>query len=368
MEMLYYKGSFWNQVREQAEQGHPGYYQASYGRRVWHASVGHKGIYWMMPLLALATAASVRLARRRTPGWPLAVGWAAFPPVTIVVTMIWAYDLSGGAYNIRHCLAAVVPLYGVLAHPSLPRPGRKTQWLAGAAAGWGCLIAAVGLLNPWSHNTLSAWPPLENLARLALAHPQILPTDWIGRLIETTSVTPAIGWLDLGLARLQTGVPDQAAGALSQAIRLKPREPLPYYYLGIAQAGERRYGEAITTSRRLLELDPGNVGGWNNLGMIALQAGRLDVAKDAYEHSARLAPDNAGMLWGRLMLMEMEGRARADEPLLLKALKLYPADARFRRLAQRWGQEAIAAERQGGQSRETGIDTSRTATKAMESP
>jgi hypothetical protein len=336
--MLYYEGSYWSQLREAAEQGRPEYYQASYGRRLIHATVGHKGIYWMMPLLAVATAAAVRLRRRRAEGWRPAIGWAALPPATIAVTMIWAFDLSGGAYNIRHCLATIPPLYGVLAHPGLNWEGKGVRWLAGTAAAWGCLIAAIGLINPWSHNTLSAWPPLENAARLALAHPRRLPTNWIGPAIDATSVKPANGWLDLGLAWMERGDWNRAAQALHRATRLEPDAPLPYYHLSIALAQQDRLGEAIEVSRRLLALEPANVGGWNNLGMMALQAGRLDVAREAYAASERLAPDNAGMLVGRLLMMEMRGEARADAPLLRRALELYPGDGRFRAVEERWRQ------------------------------
>lgn len=82
-EMQFYKGSYWEQFRAKGLAGNPGYYQASYARRLFHATAGHKGVYWMMPLLALATAAALSLARRRAPGWPLALAWAAFPPLAI---------------------------------------------------------------------------------------------------------------------------------------------------------------------------------------------------------------------------------------------------------------------------------------------
>jgi Tfp pilus assembly protein PilF len=338
-EMQYFEGSFWKEVRDRAEEGRPEFYQASYVRRLWHATAGHKGIYWMMPLLVLATAAAGGLWRRREEGWRLAIAWAVFPPASIAVTMVWAFDLSGGAYNIRHCLATVPPLYGVLAHPALRWSGAKTRWLAGIAAGWGCVIAAIGLINPWSHNTLSAWPPLENAARLALAHPDRLPTDWIGPLIDATSVKPANGWLDLGLARMEAGAMGEAATALREATRLEPDRALPYYHLSIAQARQGRFGDAIASCRRLLELEPENIGGWNNLGMMALQAGRNDVAQEAYAASARLAPGNASALYGQLLLSEREGGADANDATLEEALRRYPEDARFLDLARRWGKE-----------------------------
>lgn len=342
----FYEGSFWAAERAKAAAGHPGYYEASYARRLVHATVGHKGIYWMMPLLALATAAALWLARRRAAGWPLALAWAAFPPLAIALTMRWAWDLSGGAYNIRHILAAVPPLYCVLAHPALPRPGRLGRGALQLAAAWGCLVAALGVMNPWSHNTLSAWPPLENLARWSLGHALVLPTGWIGPLIRATSVTPEVGWLDLGQAYigqaqaveepLRPPLLDSARRALSEAVRLAPRESLPYYYLGMAQDMAGRPGEAVRSYQALLAFDPGNVGAWNTLGKIALlHLKDPALARDAFRRSLALTPDNPSAIWGELYLGAQDGRP--DLPRLRDALRRYPDEEQFKDLAARWG-------------------------------
>lgn len=333
-EMQFYKGSYWEAFRARGLAGNPGYYQASYARRLMHATVGHKGIYWMMPLLVVATAAAAGLARRRAPGWPLALAWAAFPPLAIALTMYWAWDLSGGAYNIRHVLATAAPLYCVLAHPALAW-GRAARWGLGAAAAWGCLVAGIGVLNPWSHNTFSAWPPLENVARFALARPTVLPSEWIGGVIDATSVTPEVGWLDLGETYLNQRRPREAEWALKEAVRAKPGEPLPYYHLGIAQDMQRKPLEAIASYRKLLELEPKNLGGWNNLGVFAMNVGDLPLAREAYRKSLELAPGNASGTWGELMLGGLEGKP--DVARLKAAMARYPGDGRLRMLAQQWG-------------------------------
>lgn len=113
-EMLYYPGSFWKEMEDQAAKFGPGYYQASYARRLFHATLGYKGIYWMMPLLLVAMGVAARAVRRKAPDAGLAMAWVLFPIVTIATTMRWAIDLSGGAYGIRHAYAALPPLYGVL--------------------------------------------------------------------------------------------------------------------------------------------------------------------------------------------------------------------------------------------------------------
>ncbi|MEN6625207.1 MAG: tetratricopeptide repeat protein [Candidatus Sumerlaeia bacterium] len=348
--MQFYPGSYWHDIRRQAELGHPGFYQASYPLRLLHSTVGHKGIYWMMPLLAMATLAAIRLARRGRPGWRLAVAWALYPPAAIALTMVWAFDLSGGAYLIRHVLATIAPLYVVLAHPGLWPARAPMRVLGWALAAWGFAIAWIGVLDPWSHNTLSAWPPLENLARLCLRHPDRLPTGWIAPLIRNTSVTPATGWLDLGLDLLHEAQtrpdPDAArkllersAVALSRAADADASVPLPLYHLGIVQNMLGMPNDAIGTYERLLKLEPANVGALNNLGIFALDAGRPDRARQAWTRSLELAPRNPTAQWGLLILEEAAGRADANSPLLNEALRLHPNDPRIRDLAKRWGKK-----------------------------
>ncbi|MCL5270282.1 MAG: tetratricopeptide repeat protein [bacterium] len=331
-----FEGSYWADVRAQAEAGHPGYYQASYPRRLLHATLGHKGVYWMMPLLTGATVAALWLAWRRRPGWGLAAAWTIYLPLTIAITMRWAFDLSGGTYLVRHALAAVAPLYCVLGHPGLPRPGRGGRALLGAAALWGILVAGAGLMNPWSHNTLSAWPPLENIARFCLAHPYRVPTDWIGGLIRETSVDPALGWYDLALARRDAGDVSGAEEAFKHAIAVNPGMKLAYYHLGIVQDMSRRPAAAVATYERLLRLDPANTGAWNNMGLFALHAGRIDLAEKAYGESLRLAPDNASALVGMLYIDAALGRADPNSPRLRAALERYPDDPRLLRIKQEW--------------------------------
>lgn len=349
-EMQFYKGSHWYEVRRQAELGRPGYYQASYPRRLVHATVGHKGIYWMMPLLAAATAGAAALARRRRPGWKLALGLALFPAAAIALTMVWAFDLSGGAYLIRHVLATIPPLYIVLAHPALWPIGRLLRIISYLCIAWGGLIAWIGVSDPWSHNTLSAWPPLENVARCCLRHPDALPTGWIGGLIERTALVPANGWLDEGLDFWRAALGEHRAGrdgrakawlaraadSMRRAIAADPKYTLAYYHLGELLDMLGRSDEAIGTYRKLLAIEPDNVPARNNLGICALNAGRDDLARECWKRSLELDPGNATAMLGLLTLDEKAGRADPDSPLLREALKLHPDDDQLRALEKRW--------------------------------
>lgn len=334
--MQYYEGSYWSQLREAAEAGEPGYYQASYPRRLYHATLGHKGIYWMMPLLVVATVVGVDLTRRGVKQWSWILIFILFPLLAVALTMIWAWDLSGGAYAIRHIFATLAPLYCVLAHPGVNWSRRSLQWIGAVAGGWGILVALIGLINPWSHNTLSAYPPLENLARWSLREPEARPTRWIHQLIPATSIEPAVGWLDLGLAAMNQQRLREAEYAFYQALRDRPDYPLARYYLGQVNDMLGKPEEAIAIYGPLVEAEPDNLGAWNNLIVFSLRAGRLDLAKQAIEQSERLAPSNPRALRGRLWLMDQSGQVDPDSPVLRKALERYPDDPFFRALAERW--------------------------------
>lgn len=349
-EMQFYRGSYWHDLRRQGELGRPGFYQASYPRRLIHATVGHKGIYWMMPLLAVATAAAIGLARRRRPGWKLALGLAIFPPAAIALTMIWAFDLSGGAYLIRHVLATIAPLYIVLAHPALWPIARPMKIASYFMIAWGGLIAWIGVIDPWSHNTLSAWPPLENVARYCLRHPDTLPTDWIGGLIDRTSIGRANGRLDEGLDFWKASLYAHSAGrndrayhwltratdSMKKAIEADPKFGLAYYHLGEALDILGHSDEAIGTYQKLLALEPDNVQARNNLGVCALNGGRYDLARESWKRSLELEPGNATAMLGLLTLEEKAGRVDPNSPLLREALKLHPTDPMLKALETRW--------------------------------
>jgi tetratricopeptide (TPR) repeat protein len=245
----------------------------------------------MMPLVAIATLAAVSLARRRADGWRLALALAAFPLATIAVVMIWAFDLSGGAYAIRHAFAAIPPLFCVLAHPELNFASRSRRLALVACSAWGALVAWIGVLNPWSHNTLSAIPPLENVARFCLKRADRLPTEWIGALIRRSSVEPEIGWLDYALELKSAGRLERSESALRESIRLDPRAELPRYHLGVLLGESGRFEESIVVFRELIELNPEHRAGLNGLGVSALNAARLDEAEAAFKRSLQVQPD-----------------------------------------------------------------------------
>ena len=335
-QMQYHEGSYWGEFKARAEQGRPTFYQTRFTRRLCHAALGHRGVYWMMPLLIPASLAALWLTKRRARGWQLCLLLAGLPLVTIGITAWWALDLGGGSHGIRHVIATIAPLLCVLAHPALPPWRPLLKGVLVMLGLWGGLIAGIGLINPWSNNTMSAYPPLENLARFCLRHPDHLPIGWIPRLIESTSVEPATGWLDLGLDHQNHNRLDEAENALRHAVYADPENTLAYYILGIVQDQQGNSDQAIKTYRKLLQREPQNIGALNNFGRFALRAGRLGLAEQSYRRCLEFAPQDPSAMWGMLVLEELRGRADPDSLQLREALRIHPDDPYIQKLARRW--------------------------------
>lgn len=372
-----YEGSFWAARDLRIAAGDLTYYEASAARRIFHALFGHRGIFWMMPLLAVAAVRAIVIARRGMPGGALAGTALGFVLAVTGLAMALASDAGGGAYVIRHAFPAVPLLYVVLGLGWRARPDTEAAaitksgptWIGkiaiAVAAIWGVLIAWIGVLAPWSHNVLSAIAPVENVARLALRSDGRLPIAWIDTAIEKTSITPANAWLDLGLEHQRAGRLKAAELSLRRAIAARPEVSVAYYHLGIVQDMRGKPRRAIETYAKLIELEPSNLGAWNNLGIFALRSGQSALARRAYSKSNELSPDNASALWGLIVLGDEDDLAFGDTPeagalgssdgtaaLLEKALRLYPGDPRFADLAARAGSGSNA-----GDSRSPDADT-----------
>lgn len=334
--MLYYEGSFWNEIRDRIERGEPDYYQASYWRRLYHGTLGHRGFYWMTPLLALATGRALRVASKRRRARTAMLAAVMFPLAALALTMRWAQDMGGGSYGVRHIFAAAAPLFAALAFPLAIR--RKKLWRAAVAMATilGCAVAALGAFRPWSHNTYSAWPPLDNLAAWAMEKPHSRPTGWIPRVIAKTSVVPATGFLDLGQAWMNHRSWSQAGEAFSLAVDCDQNLIEGWYYLGICLDQAGRHKQAWEVYGRLIAQDPDNIGAINNRGMFAIRGRQYELARAAFEISMQKAPDNAGALAGLLWIEYEQGRARPDHPLLKRALSAHPNEPRIRQLAGRF--------------------------------
>jgi tetratricopeptide (TPR) repeat protein len=78
--------------------------------------------------------------------------------------------------------------------------------------------------------------------------------------------------------------------------------------------------EALRLFKKLTELRPGRIEGWNNLGIVLLAAGKRDEAGSAFAHVLEIEPENPGALVNLASCHSGNGNVDAAIELLEKAV------------------------------------------------
>jgi len=94
--------------------------------------------------------------------------------------------------------------------------------------------------------------------------------------------------------------------------------------LGLAQQSSDRIADALETFRRLVQLRPGTFEYWNNLGIVARQAGDLDGAEKAMLKAVSLAPQDAQVQYNLGLLYAQQQRWLQARHALLQAVEFEP--------------------------------------------
>ncbi|HZD48323.1 MAG TPA: carboxypeptidase-like regulatory domain-containing protein [Silvibacterium sp.] len=103
----------------------------------------------------------------------------------------------------------------------------------------------------------------------------------------------------------KTGNFAESDSLMTQATQAKPNEPVLWFELGVAQNGEKKYDDAVTSLKKAIDLnaaakkpDLGLAGGaYNELGSALTSLNKVDDAKAAYEAAAKADPTHAGMYY-----------------------------------------------------------------------
>ncbi|MDR3734691.1 MAG: tetratricopeptide repeat protein [Acidobacteriaceae bacterium] len=98
---------------------------------------------------------------------------------------------------------------------------------------------------------------------------------------------------------------EAAAAAMQQAVTTKPEEGLLWFELGDAQAGLKKYDDAIANYQKAIDLDQASkkpkpdlqAAAYNNLGQAQANSGKSKEAAASYEAAAKILPANAGMYY-----------------------------------------------------------------------
>ncbi len=107
----------------------------------------------------------------------------------------------------------------------------------------------------------------------------------------------------LGVVRLQTGRPDEAARRFRQALAIEPENALVHNHLGLALLQAGRSAEAIRSLERAVAIAPDQPGMRLNLARILAQAGRTE---EAIGHLRRLQETHPDFAPARAWLERLE--------------------------------------------------------------
>ena len=123
-------------------------------------------------------------------------------------------------------------------------------------AGWACM---------WTTGAQGA----EEWMRRAVAG---APNDWTGHF-------------GLGSSLRAQGRIDEAVASFGRAMDLSPENPDCLAQLFDCRYAQNRLAEAEAYARRVVEIDPGSVRGWINLGVALITQDRFGEAIEAFEHA-----------------------------------------------------------------------------------
>lgn len=108
----------------------------------------------------------------------------------------------------------------------------------------------------------------------------------------------AIARLNLAIALLYAGQTESATPEARAAAQSMPDSPQAHYVLALVARAENRRDEAITAFRRVLQIDPADIGSRVQLAQILLAGQKYPEAIGLFEEALRMEPFNATAAYG----------------------------------------------------------------------
>jgi Tfp pilus assembly protein PilF len=134
---------------------------------------------------------------------------------------------------------------------------------------------------------------------------------------------------DLVIARVNLAiahfyVPDLAMARTEAeaAARAAPDQPQPHYILGLIGKSENRIDEAKAAFKRVLAIDPRDVGALVNLGQLEMQERRYDAANALFERAVEAEPYNATAAYSLAVAFMRAGRRDEGTKAMARFQKL----------------------------------------------
>uniref|UniRef100_A0A0D6QWT7 Uncharacterized protein n=1 Tax=Araucaria cunninghamii TaxID=56994 RepID=A0A0D6QWT7_ARACU len=131
-------------------------------------------------------------------------------------------------------------------------------------------------------------------------------------------------WSNRGSVRVSMNKFEEAAGDLSEAIRLAPEAPVPFLNRAIAYEALGRYEDAIEDCKSAIVNDPEEFAAWYNLGNVDVKVKDYDGALVAYERASVLKPGIAGYRLKQALVLFQLNRAEEARKLVEGLVRKYP--------------------------------------------
>lgn len=111
----------------------------------------------------------------------------------------------------------------------------------------------------------------------------------------------------------------EALKVFKEALKANPKDAKAYYYLGLVYAGLGEFDQTISYYRKSLELDPGNLRAWRNLGLSLVDTkGDMEEAEQCFEKALALAPNDSRILMELDRVKKSQGQSSEERLAFLK--------------------------------------------------
>ncbi|MER3427767.1 MAG: hypothetical protein C4334_06660 [Pyrinomonas sp.] len=125
-----------------------------------------------------------------------------------------------------------------------------------------------------------------------------------------------IARINLAIALYNAADLDGARRAAEEAAKIAPDAPQPQYILGLIARSQNRTEDAIAAFKRVLALDPRDVGANVNLGQVLVQQRRYDEAIAAFRTALEAEPYNTTALYNLATALLRRGEHEEGQRLL----------------------------------------------------
>ena len=187
--------------------------------------------------------------------------------------------------------------------------------------------AAVGLFWCWEHLAQAHWRTVMGWYLLPLG-----VAIWFVTLPVRETSLWGLDLYNSAKTLLDAGRIDEAGGKVKQALAYSPANAETNFLMGNYWLAKGAVQQAKNSYRATLDLDPGHAGAWNNLGVMALDEQRWELAERFLAHAVTLRPNDAKSFY--LLARARQGEEKFPSALeaINTAIALRTGEADFVRL------------------------------------